>query len=143
MGSCGSREAGNAGSADSISAAKPDSPVVADMHNAENSLDIAGTYKGLLPCADCEGIETTLKLNNDQSFVLEEAYKGKKEAMKSEMKGKWVIHENTITLQFSKEVQDRILQYRAEENQLRTLDQQGKVIEGDLANHYILKKQNP
>ena len=37
-----------------------------DMHNAENSLDIAGVYKGVLPCADCEGIETTIVLKDDK-----------------------------------------------------------------------------
>ena len=27
-------------------------------HNAQNSLDWAGDYQGILPCADCEGINT-------------------------------------------------------------------------------------
>ncbi|HSH50375.1 MAG TPA: copper resistance protein NlpE N-terminal domain-containing protein, partial [Bacteroidales bacterium] len=29
-----------------------------DMHTSEISLDWQGTYKGVLPCADCPGIET-------------------------------------------------------------------------------------
>ena len=33
---------------------------VVDIHNAETSLDYEGTYKGVLPAADCPGIETTL-----------------------------------------------------------------------------------
>ena len=133
--------AGDARTTDTAQATVAESAPIADMHNAENSLDIAGTYTGLLPCADCEGIETTLSLNGDQRFVLKESYKGKKEAMAFEMKGKWVIHENTLTLQFDKEVQDRILQYRVEEGQLRQLDQQGKTIEGKMSDLYILKKQ--
>ena len=28
---------------------------LAISHNAKNSLDYIGTYKGILPCADCEG----------------------------------------------------------------------------------------
>ena len=31
---------------------------VTDIHNAENSLDYEGTYKGVFPAADCPGIET-------------------------------------------------------------------------------------
>ena len=29
-----------------------------DMHTSQISLDWAGTYSGVLPCASCEGIET-------------------------------------------------------------------------------------
>ena len=31
--------------------------------SSENVLDWDGTYKGVTPCADCEGIETTVTLN--------------------------------------------------------------------------------
>lgn len=46
-------------------------------HNAQNSLDWKGTYKGILPCADCEGIETEIVLNADQTYVLTRKYLGK------------------------------------------------------------------
>ena len=34
--------------------------------NSQNALDWAGTYKGILPCADCEGMKMQLikKLKN-------------------------------------------------------------------------------
>jgi uncharacterized lipoprotein NlpE involved in copper resistance len=120
-----------------------DSPATAapDMHNAANSLDIEGTYSGLLPCASCEGIETTLVLNADKTFSLTEHYKGEKEPMTAASKGNWVVTENTMTLQFSKELQDRIVQYKVEENRLRMLDQKGQVITGALAENYILNKK--
>jgi hypothetical protein len=41
-----------------------------DMHTSRNSLDWAGTYEGLLPCADCAGIHTQLTLARDDSFEL-------------------------------------------------------------------------
>jgi heat shock protein HslJ/uncharacterized lipoprotein NlpE involved in copper resistance len=44
-------------------------PVV-DMHTSRNSLDWAGTYEGLLPCADCAGIHTQLTLAQDGSFEI-------------------------------------------------------------------------
>ncbi|CAM5210720.1 hypothetical protein OURE66S_02644 [Oligella ureolytica] len=31
-------------------------------------------YEGLLPCADCEGIQTKLTLNNDGNYTLEQYY---------------------------------------------------------------------
>ncbi len=51
-----------------------DSNAVVDSHTAENALDWPGRYAGLLPCADCEGIQTQLTLNADKTYVLEEHY---------------------------------------------------------------------
>ena len=31
---------------------------VSASDNSQNSLDWEGTYKGIIPCADCEGIKT-------------------------------------------------------------------------------------
>lgn len=112
-----------------------------DMHNAANSLDLAGNYEGTLPCADCEGIKTILNLNKDSLFTLKEEYLGKKNAMAFNSKGKWVVHENTITLQFDKELQDRRVQYKAGEGKLWLLDQEGKEITGALADKYIMTKK--
>ena len=41
-----------------------------DIHNSRNSLDWAGTYEGVLPCADCPGTKTRLTLNQDGSYRL-------------------------------------------------------------------------
>jgi uncharacterized lipoprotein NlpE involved in copper resistance len=109
-------------------------------HHAANSLDLAGNYEGTLPCASCEGIKTALALNADESFTLKEEYLGKKDPLIANAKGKWVVHENTITLQFDKELQDRRVQYKAGENTLWLLDQEGKEITGSLADKYVLKK---
>ena len=51
-----------------------DTSTVVDSHTAENALDWPGRYAGLLPCADCEGIQTQLTLNADKTYVLEEYY---------------------------------------------------------------------
>ncbi|SPL72023.1 Lipoprotein NlpE precursor [Acinetobacter stercoris] len=63
-------------------------PAVPDQHTAESSLDWAGEYKGLFPCADCEGIETELELKADKTYELKEEYKGGKgDGTKNEVKG--------------------------------------------------------
>ncbi len=56
-------------------AAKP-----ADVHTSQNSLDWAGTYEGILPCADCPGVETRLTLHRDGSYELATRALGRDEA---------------------------------------------------------------
>ena len=48
-------------------------------HNAKNSLDYTGTYKGILPCADCEGLETTIAINENATYSIATKYLGKGE----------------------------------------------------------------
>ena len=57
-----------------VSASSPESGILNDGHTAENSLDWGGVYEGMFPCADCEGINTRLTLNDDRTYVLEESY---------------------------------------------------------------------
>ena len=46
--------------------AKTDTTLVfGNEHNSQNSLDWEGVYKGILPCADCDGIETEIVINSD------------------------------------------------------------------------------
>jgi heat shock protein HslJ len=45
-----------------------------DMHTSQNSLDWAGVYAGVLPCADCPGVKTSLTLNRDGSYELSTLY---------------------------------------------------------------------
>ena len=44
------------------------------MHTSQNSLDWAGVYEGMQPCADCPGIKTRLTLNRDGSYELSTQY---------------------------------------------------------------------
>ena len=108
-----------------------------DHHNAMNSLDYEGTYKGSLPCVDCEAIETTLVLDAT-SYTKEMVYKGKsKEVIKETGTYSWNEAGNTITLSGSATPN----QYFVGENILFHLDSDGKRIEGDLATKYELKKE--
>lgn len=51
-------------------------PII-NTHLTQNALDWAGDYEGMLPCADCIGIKTEIKLNHDQTYVLKETYLSK------------------------------------------------------------------
>lgn len=54
--------------------------------------DFERRWLGVLPCADCDGIQTTLTLRRDggeASFVLEEVYLGPDESPRFESRGPW------------------------------------------------------
>ncbi|MGF1724420.1 copper resistance protein NlpE [Photobacterium nomapromontoriensis] len=108
-------------------------------HNARNALDWYGTYTGILPCADCEGIKTELVVNKDGTYTLTEMYLGKENAtFEHEGAFNWNAEGNTIAIPG---VSDNAIQYFVGENQLFRLDREGNRITGDLATHYTLKKQ--
>lgn len=56
-----------------------DSTTVPVGDTTETSVDWNGTYTGKLPCASCPGIETTLTLNSDKTYTLDENYLEEKE----------------------------------------------------------------
>ncbi|NRF38919.1 copper resistance protein NlpE [Pedobacter foliorum] len=115
-----------------------DPKTVVDAHNAKTSLDWNGTYKGITPCADCEGIETEVTLNKDMTFIVKTTYKGKSDKVFEE-KGsfKWDATGSKISLEGLK---DRPSQFFVGENTLTQLDLEGNRITGALAENYILKK---
>ncbi|WP_075348742.1 copper resistance protein NlpE [Algoriphagus marinus] len=110
-----------------------------DSHNSMNSLDWNGTYKGILPCADCEGIETILTLNPDQTYILVTNYLGRNDALEEEKKGSFSWNEagSIITLT---NITSGPNQYKVGENRIWHLDINGEIITGDLADHYVLIK---
>lgn len=105
-------------------------------HNARTSLDWAGTYQGMLPCADCEAINTTVTLHADGNYQLEQVYVGKSAQVFTEQ-GRFDFSEigSTVLLEA-----DEPVQFFVAENELFMLDKQGKRIEGDLAARYRLQK---
>ena len=52
-------------------------PLSGTMDNSQTSLDWIGIYKGILPCADCEGIVTMIQLNKDLTYTKLTQYQGK------------------------------------------------------------------
>jgi uncharacterized lipoprotein NlpE involved in copper resistance len=105
---------------------------------SENSLDWAGTYQGMIPCADCEGIEVSLTLNEDMSYMMTSQYVGKSEEI-IEQTGTfmWNTEGNTVVLS---DIENAPNQYLVGENILIQLDLDGNRITGDLSDNYILNK---
>lgn len=115
---------------------------IIDMHNAEIALDWNGTYEGILPCADCEGIQTVLILNPDLTYSLNTEYLGVETPTTDSLSGnfKWDISGNIIQLEGIEEG-ERSPFFKVEENRVRQLDMEGLEITGDIGEKYILTKQ--
>jgi copper homeostasis protein (lipoprotein) len=106
--------------------------------NSMVSLDWDGTYTGTIPCADCQGIETSLTLKKDKTYLLKTKYLGKSNTF-TEKSGTftWNTEGSTIILQG---ISNAPNQYLVGENLLFQLDMAGKRITGGLADSYKLRK---
>lgn len=117
--------------------------VVVDHHTSQLSLDYIGTYIGTVPCADCQGIETTLTLLDETNYELQTLYKGKSK-VPFVNKGTYSWHEsgNKIKLDGIKDGEGASL-YQVVENGLIQLDLNGNRITGELGRNYLLQKELP
>ena len=111
-----------------------------DGHTSQSALDWQGTYQGILPCADCEGISTQLNLSADETYVLKTQYLGQSDKAFIQ-KGSFVWHKGgtAITLGGINPA-EAPTQYQVGENKLTQLDLEGNRITGGLAEQYVLKR---
>jgi uncharacterized lipoprotein NlpE involved in copper resistance len=111
-------------------------------HNSGNALDWDGIYRGVLPCADCPGIQTTVYLNKDSSYRVRLKYL-ERENTGREYSGKftWNAQGNSITLSQAGNSSQPV-RYFVAENTLTQLDMAGNKITGPHAEDYILSKSN-
>jgi copper homeostasis protein (lipoprotein) len=104
-------------------------------HNSRNSLDWPGRYHGITPCADCEGIETTVTLRVDGTFERQLDYLGRTDVPVTESGAfTWDDAGASVTLGGADGQR-----YQVGENVLFHLDRNGSRIEGDLAAQYRLE----
>jgi uncharacterized lipoprotein NlpE involved in copper resistance len=109
--------------------------------NSQTSLDWAGTYFNVLPCASCEGIETWLTLFPNGKFELKTNYLGLNDAREEIFTGTFDWDSSGSTIQLKGLIGDTPGKYKVGENKIWHLDQNGKKIEGKLADRYILPKK--
>jgi copper homeostasis protein (lipoprotein) len=114
--------------------------VISPSHEARLALDYTGRYEGIVPCADCEGIETVLTLVDTVNFVLETKYLGKPNTDFQKIEGmyNWSEKNNVIRLNG---ITDRPNMFFVGENYLIQLNMMGERITGELETAYFLKKQ--
>ena len=115
-------------------------PLGADpAHSSRNSLDWAGAYEGVLPCADCPGIKTRLLLFADGHFELSTQYLDRQPAPQSASgRFSWNSAGSTVTLDAAGFGQ----QFQVGEGRLLQLNQDGSS-PGWNASHRVLTLQKP
>ena len=101
--------------------------------------DFYGTYTGTLPCADCGGIKTRLKINRDTTYELRSEYLGKKDAVFEESGVYNIVAEDVIEL-ITPSSGYRTY-YKILDGAIALSDSTGMITKGELAEYYILKKQ--
>lgn len=97
-----------------------------------------GTYQGTLPCADCEGIKTTLTLNNDSTYSLKSEYLGKKGETFDE-NGEFNVTDNQVVVLTATSGEKTY--YKILNGEVALSDSLGQINDGELAENYKLKKQ--
>jgi uncharacterized lipoprotein NlpE involved in copper resistance len=113
---------------------------VPDMHTSKIALDWQGVYKGILPCADCEGIEIEVSLSGDNSYVVKRLYLGKENNYFEET-GVFEWTEDGGSIVLTEKVKGSPTLFKVGENYLLHLNQKGEIIEGVLAEKYVLRKE--
>lgn len=109
-----------------------------DGHSSRNSLDWAGTYSGVIPCADCPGIRDTVTLHADGRFERTLVYLERSVQPHVERGSfSWNAAGSNVTLRETGGVGQH---FKVGENRLIHLDQEGNPITGELAGHYVLDK---
>lgn len=87
---------------------------------------IMGTYTGTLPCADCSGIYTTLKLDTNNAYSQTYVYQGKD--VTATETGTYSVTDSVLTLVPNKNGSKQYLMVDGEK--LQMLDSQKKPITG-------------
>jgi heat shock protein HslJ len=108
---------------------------LANTDHSDASADLSGVYTGMLPCADCPGIQTKIELKKDATYVMQTKYIDRSEELFTDSgKFRWNVEDRTITLDNS-----LVSQCLVEGNTLTVLVN-GKKTTGELAEYYILRK---
>ena len=115
---------------------------MADQREAmTENLSYVGTYEGVLPCADCSGIKTTLMLEKE-SYTLKEEYedKGKEGVFDSKGSVSYDAEKQLLTLTDAANANDKRC-YRVTEGALKMLSADGSEVDSELAAKYVLNKK--
>lgn len=84
------------------------------------------SWRGVLPCADCEGIETSLFLQKDGTWVMNQRYQGAKEPSSFATYGTWARTAEKLVLT---DTSGEKTFFRAKGEGMEMLDREGNPIE--------------
>lgn len=109
--------------------------------SAQTALDWAGEYKGVLPCADCEGIKTELELNLDKTYELTQEYLGRKGEQKTAIKGSFAFDTKNPSIIILSAAADHQKFFVGENYVALRSAETGEAITGPMADLYKLTKE--
>ncbi|MFV0470448.1 MAG: copper resistance protein NlpE [Paludibacteraceae bacterium] len=95
-----------------------------------------GDYRGLLPCADCQGIDMLLSLNEDTTYFLKMEYIGKGEPFVDKGFFEWNSDRTKIVIESEEGKQEFLIGDAA----LTMLNSKGKIDKGELETSFVLTK---
>ena len=105
----------------------------------KSSTNFSGTFSGLIPCADCPGIEVTLSFSPDSSFIESMVYQERSSSFKDS--GQWIKDGKLIEVRYNNKKASPHYFLIKSDSIIAWLDADKKEIEGPLKDHYILKKK--
>lgn len=114
----------------------------AHENHIDKSQDFHGVFYGYVPCDDCDGIKSTLSLNqkNNYSLVTQPARQSNKEYYE---KGKYDWNEDTLILTLTPRGKNITRQYLIQsEGSIIQLDENGKRYNGWDSDRYILNRSD-
>lgn len=95
------------------------------------------TYEGIIPCPDCPGIETSIRIYKDSTISRTIYYQDRNELPITKV-GTWKLNDSIFTATFDREK----LFYRIKNyNQLLRVGSDLKEVKGELAEDYILHRK--
>lgn len=104
--------------------------------------EIATTYYGILPCADCPGIYYELKLNQDFTYSEKRFYLESEVDTMTE-KGTFQIKNDSLIILKNTAKEGGVDKLKITNGNLKFLDANGKDIDSPLKEFYILKTTKP
>lgn len=113
-----------------------DSLSMSTEHTSQTALDWAGIYQDTLPCADCPGILTTVKLYEDETYSYVAEYIDRKTVVLDTGKFMWYNNGSVVHLKGT----DIDTRYKVGENVLFQADSSGNVMESEIAEKLSLHK---
>ncbi|EJX00051.1 lipoprotein [gut metagenome] len=106
----------------------------------EHAPTYCGVYTGTLPCADCSGIQTTLQINEDTTYGLTSVYLDEKDGT-FEYNGVYKMPNDSLIMLITPSSNEKTYYRIIDDQSIMLSDSLGTINQGELAEHYILKKK--
>lgn len=106
----------------------------------QHSTTPTGTFRGVLPCADCPGINYKLTLNEDMSYTENVMYLGKSTTAKTRS-GKFEVKNENIVWLKDKSKKEGMNHFTLDSGGLTMLDINGNPIRSGFSEQYHLIRE--